>query len=120
MTCNPQFSEQLERIKQLTGTQTQADLAKFLGVQQPAISAAIMRGKVPDGWLIFLLKRLRANPEWILSGRGPVYIPEAGKRETGKPVSFEELLGRLPAHLLTDELLRRIKASQQMRNKGES
>ena len=107
------FGEQVNRIRLITGSRTQAELAKFLGVQQPAVSTAIRRGAVPFGWLLFLLRVMRANPDWILSGRGPVYIPameSCGETDGDAPIG--RVLRLLPARVLTDELLRRIEAAQ--------
>lgn len=41
----------MERIRFITGTETQAELADLLGVRQSFISDAKRRGKIPSSWL---------------------------------------------------------------------
>ena len=113
------FDAQFERIKLITGKQTQIELADFLGIRQSAISDAKRRGKLPSGWLVILMRIKRVNPEWVLAGHGPCFTQphlEAGHYETGVEAEEkrqnEEALRRLPSQMLADELVRRIVVSQ--------
>lgn len=65
------LSEQLERIKLITGRRTTTDLADFFGVPLSAVSAAVRRGKMPSSWLVILMRVKNVHPEWILTGKGP-------------------------------------------------
>lgn len=116
---NQTFDSQMERIRFITGTETQAKLADLLGVRQSFISDAKRRGKIPSSWLVILIRCRNANPEWILTGNGPTFVAypptepcyeigdEAAERRADK-----EALRRLPSRLLADELMRRIAVSQ--------
>ncbi len=113
------FDAQMERIRLITGTRTQLELAALLGVKQSSISDAKRRGRIPSGWLVMLMRYKHANPDWILTGSGPVFVsfpPTEMHYETGDMVaerkSDKEALQRLPPRMLTEELLRRIAISQ--------
>lgn len=66
-----QFTEQLKRIHQITGTHNQTGLAAYLGVRRSAVTNAKRTGMIPAEWLLTLLRVANVNPEWILSGAGP-------------------------------------------------
>lgn len=113
------FDAQMERIRFITGVRTQVDLADFLGVRQSAVSDAKRRGKIPTDWLIAIMRVKNANPEWILTGKGPYCFSEPvppGQYETHDQVQErredETALRRLSSKALADELLRRIAVSQ--------
>ena len=114
------FSAQIERIKLVTGKQTYAELANFLGIRQSSVSAAVQRGKIPSSWLVTLMCTNNIRPEWILTGTGPCYSPappKPGHYENGEQFyedrACEEALRRLPSWMLAEELVRRIAVSQQ-------
>ena len=116
---NQIFTDQMERIKFVTGKRTQTELADFFGIKQSSISSAVQRGKIPQSWLVILMRVKNVHPEWVLTGDGPCYIPterEPGRYETGEEFTErkmdEEALKRLPARALAEELVRRIAVSQ--------
>lgn len=109
----------MERIKLITGNQTQAELAALLGVTRESVSDAEKRGKIPSSWLVILMWHKHANPEWILTGSGPVFAfspPHEARYETGAEAAehweTEAALRRLPARMLADELVRRIAVAE--------
>ncbi len=116
---NQTFDSQMERIRFITGAETQAELVDLLGVRQSFISDAKRRGKIPSSWLVILIRCKNANPEWILTGNGPTFVAypptepcyetadEAAERRADR-----EALRRLASRLLADELMRRIAVSQ--------
>ena len=113
------FDAQMERIKLITGKKTQIELADLLGVRQSSVSDARRRGKIPSSWLVILMRCIHANPEWILTGNGPVFVsfpPAEPRYETGEEAAErradEEALRRLPSRMLAEELVRRIAVSQ--------
>ena len=108
----------MERIRFITGAETQAELADLLGVRQSFISDAKRRGKIPSSWLAILMRRKRANPEWILTGNGPVFVlcsQTEPRYETGDEAAErradEEALRRFSSRMLADELVRRTQGS---------
>ncbi len=110
------FDAQMERVQLAMGTRTQFELADLFGIRQSAISDAKRRGKIPTDWLLFLVREKSINPEWILTGKGPRHIlapRESGRYETSADrLADEEVLRRLPARMLADELVRRIAVLQ--------
>ena len=112
------FDEQMERIKLITGKRTQVELADLLGVKQSSISDAKRRASIPSNWLIVLMRHSSANPEWILTGNGPLFVSflpikplheTEGEEEEYK--AYEKALRQLPTRMLADELVRRISIS---------
>lgn len=120
LTFESALTEQLERIRLITGKRTRAALADFFGIRQSAVSATIRRGKIPSSWLVILMRVKDAHPEWILTGKGPCLIPQPPKPdsyETDGEVTArnadKEALRRLPSRMLAEELVRRIAVSQE-------
>lgn len=113
------FDAQMERIRLITGKRTQLELAELLGVKQSSVSDAKRRGRIPSGWLVMLMRYKQANPDWILTGSGPVFVsfpPVEPHYETvdaaAERRADDEALRRLPPRMLAEELLRRIAISQ--------
>lgn len=109
------FDEQMGRIKLITGKRTQVELADLLGVKQSSISDAKRRGSIPANWLIVLMRLNYANPEWILTGNGPLFVSFSSIRplyktenEEADYKAKEKILRQLPTRMLADELVRRI------------
>ena len=71
------FSQQMERIRQMTGTRTQIELADLLGIRQSSVSDAKRRGIIPIRWLDTLRRLKNINPDWILYGVGAQYLAPA-------------------------------------------
>ena len=114
MEKDTQFAEQLGRIYRATQTQTQADLAAYLGVRQSTISCAKRRANIPADWLLTLLLNNNVNPAWILSGKGRRYLdasvverPEGANSALPRG-SMLHIVRQLPSRMLADELVRRI------------
>ncbi len=112
------FDEQMRRIKLITGKRTQVELADLLGVKQSSISDAKRRGSIPANWLIVLMRLNCANPEWILTGNGPLFVSFSPIRplyktedEEADYKAKEKVLRQLPTRMLADELVRRISIS---------
>ena len=76
-TFIPDYAEAFARIQDVTGCGTQQELAAFFEVRQSSISDAKKRERIPDGWLLVLLKKLSINPEWILHGGSIKYLGPA-------------------------------------------
>ena len=45
------FEQQMDRVRQMTGTRTQSQLADLLGIRQSSVSDARRRGIIPVRWL---------------------------------------------------------------------
>jgi len=76
------FEWAMERIRKITGTRTQVELAALLDIRQSSISDAKRRRTIPDGWLVKLLGQFGASPVWILTGEGAAFLREDPERET--------------------------------------
>lgn len=64
----------MERINAITGTRTQTELAELLEIRQSSISDARRRKSIPTAWVVTLFRKLGANPDWIETGAGPMYL----------------------------------------------
>lgn len=78
----PGYAEAFSRIQDVTGCETQQELAAFFGVRQSSISDAKKRKRIPDGWLLAALRKLGANPEWILHGGDIKYLAPADSAQS--------------------------------------
>ena len=64
----------LARVFAAAECRRQVELAEFLGIRQSFISDAKKRQAIPADWLVTLLRLKGINPEWILTGLGPVRL----------------------------------------------
>ena len=96
------------RILQVTGTNTQTELAALFKVRQSSISDALSRGSLPSGWLVKLVEQHNVHPNWIKSGEGPQYLVPCDT-----PSSEVPLLRDYAASLLLAELARRLETGAQ-------
>lgn len=112
------FELQLQRLHDACGTSNMAELGKALHVGLPAITDAKRRKKIPDGWLLFILRNYALNPEWIISGCGDRFLKGAGAQgpdcymnghAVREKMERMEALQKFSARELAEELLRRIK-----------
>lgn len=111
------FDEQLQRVRFITKTGSDEELAAYLGVMRAAVSDAIRRSKIPAGWLLTLMVSENINPEWILTGQGQWFLEERNNSCQNADNATEEdstlkILRSLPSRLLADELLRRITSAE--------
>lgn len=72
----------ISRIMNATGISSQAELAKELGINRSGITHARTKNRIPDNWIIKLFRRFRVNPEWVDTGKGPVFYDQ--KNEDGE------------------------------------
>lgn len=71
----PYFHEEvMQRIKAVTSTKTQLEIAEFFGIRQSSISEAKRRNSIPSDWYMKLFDKLGVNPDWVKKGVGPIYL----------------------------------------------
>lgn len=111
------FDKQMDRIRLVTQTRTQVELANFLGIRQSSVSNAKRRGTIPADWLLTILRIRNVHPEWILTGEGHCYLsdpasPGCHKPKGGCMVRQEETsaLCRLSSLVVTDEAMQCVDA----------
>ena len=102
------FEAQMARVKFIAQARTQCQLADILGVKQASISEASKRGRIPASWLVVLVQKFRANPDWILEGRMPVFLC-AGEGGRSADLVF---LRQIPLEDLQKEICRRLEKHQ--------
>lgn len=56
------------RLCEFFGTTHQGNLAKKLGCHPSRVSQVCSGSRIPDAWLLHLLKEYGLNPEWVLHG----------------------------------------------------
>ena len=61
----------MARIKIVSRTQTQTELAKLLEVSQSSVAEAKRRQSIPADWYLKLFEKLGVNPDWLKKGNGP-------------------------------------------------
>ena len=72
------FDQAMQRIYDVTNTRTQQQVAAALGIRQSSIADAKKRHSIPDTWLVKLLDKYKAHPDWIRYGKSA--------SETGAPI----------------------------------
>lgn len=76
---NHLYEEMIVRIKIVSHTKTQTELAKLLEISQSSVAEAKRRQSIPADWYLKLFEKLGVNPGWLKNGSGPVYLrTEAG------------------------------------------
>lgn len=114
------FSAQYERIRQVLGVRTQAEVAAHLGIRQSSISDAKRRNVLPDAWKIKLLRRHGVNPLWVETGEGASSL-EFTRQDPAAATA--RLLANIPTADIVSELGRRFPAGARAcarRSGGES
>ena len=79
------FEAAMARIHTITGTRTQVELAKVLGIRQSSISDAKRRQSIPDSWLQTIIWKFDGNPRWVLGESERPYICEDTSRDLANP-----------------------------------
>ena len=59
------FAAQLTRIRAVLGLRDEAALAEFLDVSPAAMDATRERGKLPEEYLLVLLRPRNISPQWV-------------------------------------------------------
>jgi len=113
------FEEQLRRIRLVTSTATEDELARYFGIPLSDIEEARLCGQIPSDWLVLLTRVEYVLPEWILTGRGECYTFDImdryetlGENAAARQADKETLM-RLPSNMLAHELARRIAIAEQ-------
>ncbi len=68
------FEDFFNRLQELTPINTQADLARELGVGRAAISIAKQKDAIPSKWIFELSEKFGLNPAYLSEGKGPAFI----------------------------------------------
>lgn len=72
------FDDFLKRVFEAAGIDSQTDLARILKVNRSAVTQARKKGAIPDRWLLQLYRSYGLSPEWLETGKGPVFM---GRRQ---------------------------------------
>ena len=87
----------ISRIMDATGISSQAELAKELGINRSGITHARHKNRIPDNWIIKLFRRFRVNPEWVDTGKGPVFYGQKHADDGGGFRRIPKVAARLSA-----------------------
>ena len=74
------FNTFCKRAFEALGIDSQIDLAAALDLNRSAITQAKKKGMVPDKWLLILFSAYGVSPDWMVTGKGPVFLKN---KETG-------------------------------------
>ena len=80
----------LARLMEATGVSSQSELARELGINRSGITHARNNNRIPDNWIVKLFRRFRVNPQWVDTGRGPVFLSPEG-REGAADQAFRQI-----------------------------
>lgn len=81
MADNSKFTQTVRRLMQALEVNSDAELARALGITPQSVSGARKRGEVPPAWIQACAKQTGVNAHWLFFGRGPMYLPEAAEGE---------------------------------------
>lgn len=81
------FNEFISKTSQITGCNTQMELAKILEVNRSAITQAKNRDAVPERWLLTIARKYSLPPDWFESGvtRPYITLPKAERARILEP-----------------------------------
>lgn len=69
------FNRIMNRISEVTGAETYADLARVLGFSYSYIVAVLRKRKIPESWILKVVEKFWINPAWLrYGGEIPRYI----------------------------------------------
>jgi len=63
----------LARLMDATGISSQSELARELGINRSGITHARNKNRIPEKWIVKLYRRFKVNPDWVDTGKGPVF-----------------------------------------------
>lgn len=66
------FETRIQRIFEATGTTSDSELARALGIQPPSVAGARERKLVPMKWIEKIASNYNISADWLLFGRGPM------------------------------------------------
>ncbi|MFR8275270.1 MAG: helix-turn-helix domain-containing protein [Desulfovibrio fairfieldensis] len=64
------FDVQFERILKATGSSSDAELARKLGISPPSVTGAKQRRSIPLTWLKTVAEVYGASLDWLMTGKG--------------------------------------------------
>lgn len=67
-------NRRINRLMKVTNSNTQQQLASFLGISQAAVSKASQRNSIPMTWVTTAFVKMGVNPDYILFGRKPIIL----------------------------------------------
>ncbi len=91
------FEEIFDRIKKETGIKNISELAVFLGTTQPYVSKKKSIDDFSVKWAYQIATEYGLSTEWIMTGRGPKKLSEAGSLNNEYLLMLEEWLNELKA-----------------------
>jgi hypothetical protein len=89
------FEEIFDRIKKETGIKNISELAVFLGTTQPYVSKKKSIDNFSVKWAYQVAMEYGLSTEWIMTGRGPKKLSEAGSLNNEYLLMLEEWLNEL-------------------------
>ena len=68
------FDTFIKRVYKATGMRSQSELADALRINRSAITQARNNKSIPDKWILHLYRSHGLNPDWLESGKEPVFV----------------------------------------------
>lgn len=74
----------LARLMEATGVSSQSELARELGINRSGITHARNKNHIPDNWIVKLFRRFGVSPQWVETGRGPIFLKPGSPEDSGE------------------------------------
>ena len=91
------FDGIIERVFEVTGIESQTELARVLQINRSAVTQARKKGSVPDRWLLQLYRKFGLNPEWLESGDGRAFLRKSRNESVVEFKQIPKVTARLCA-----------------------
>jgi phage repressor protein C with HTH and peptisase S24 domain len=89
------FDAIIERVFEVTGIESQTELARVLQINRSAVTQARKKGSVPDRWLLQLYRKFGLNPEWLESGDGRAFLRKSRNESVVEFKQIPKVMARL-------------------------
>lgn len=78
------------RLKKAVQSETDAGLAKALGISQASVAASKKKGQIPPAWIVNISKKFKVSADWLLYGEGGDAPPSHNRASTTTDNSFPQ------------------------------
>lgn len=82
------FDGRMDRLWSASGTKSDAQFAKVLGIKHQSVSSARARKQLPYAWVVEISEKFNVSSDWLLYGTGPMRREEEA-RESQVPLPVE-------------------------------
>ncbi len=104
------FDEQLARLKQAAGVDSDTALARSLGISQGSISAAKQKQQIPPSWVKSISNNFSVSADWLFFGEGSMRRSTTTAEPVGAGVPMQGAQVCDPAFIMVPKVEARLSA----------